>query len=171
MSDLSELTESDMPEWEQEIINLFVGIFDGFGLPKSTAMIYGTLYCAEHSMLQEEIAARLRISTGSASQGLKLLQTLGAVKRQSPIGQRHSVYTAERSIRRLIGTVVESQLGPKLHSGKEHLEVLAASVPPEKTLAQQRIQTLQTWQRKAERGMPFLSKIFGSGGRIRPCPE
>jgi predicted transcriptional regulator len=95
MSDLSELTESDMPEWEQEIINLFVGIFDGFGLPKSTAMIYGTLYCAEHSMLQEEIAARLRISTGSASQGLKLLQTLGAVKRQSPIGQRHSVYTAD----------------------------------------------------------------------------
>jgi HTH-type transcriptional regulator, glycine betaine synthesis regulator len=157
------LTEPGIPEWEQEIIDLFVGIFDGFGLSKSTAMIYGTLYCAEKSMLQEEIANRLQISAGSASQGLKLLQGLGAVQRQSPIGQRQSYYSAERSMRRLVGSVVDSQLRPKLRSGKERLERLAASVSPEETHALQRIQTLQTWQRKVERGMPFLSKIFGSG--------
>ncbi len=157
--------ESDIPDWEQEILDLFVGIFDGFGLPKSTALIYGTLYCAEGSMLQEEIALRLQISSGSASQGLKLLQTLGAVKRQSPIGQRHSNYSAERSMRRLIGTIVESQLQPKLRSGKERLQELSDALPAEETLAKQRIQTLQTWQRKLERAMPFVSKIFSTGGK------
>jgi DNA-binding transcriptional regulator GbsR (MarR family) len=150
-----------IPEWEQEIIDLFVGIFDGFGLPKSTAMIYGTLYCAEESMLQEEIAARLQISAGSASQGLKLLQNLGAVTRQSPIGQRQSFYNAERSMRRLIGSVIDTQLRPKLRNGKERLEMLADSVSPDETLAQQRIQTLQTWQKKVERGMPVISTLFG----------
>ncbi|MDF3130390.1 hypothetical protein P0Y35_14380 [Kiritimatiellaeota bacterium B1221] len=160
----AECTETEIPPWEAEIIDLFVGIFDGFGLPKSTAMIYGTLYCAEDGMLQEEIAHRLQISAGSASQGLKMLQTLGAVKRQSPIGQRHSYYSAERSMRRLMGNVVESQLQPKLRSGKERLQELAAAIPAEESLARQRIQTLQTWQRKVERGMPLLSKIFSTGG-------
>ena len=40
----------EIPQWEQELIDLFVGIFDGLGLSKSTAMIYGTLYCAEGGM-------------------------------------------------------------------------------------------------------------------------
>ena len=51
----------EIPEWEQELIDLFVGIFDGLGLPKSTAMIYGTLYCAEE---------------GDAERGLPLLNKL-----------------------------------------------------------------------------------------------
>jgi DNA-binding transcriptional regulator GbsR (MarR family) len=157
-----DLIDPVIPEWEREIIDLFVGVFDGFGLPKSTAMIYGTLYCAEEGMLQEEIATRLQISAGSASQGLKLLQSLGAVKRQSPIGQRQSFYSAERSMRQLIGSVTESQLRPKLRSGRERLETLARTLPETETLARQRVQTLQSWQRKAERGIPFFSRFFGS---------
>ena len=149
-----------IPEWEQEIIQLFVGIFDGLGLSKSTAMIYGTLYCAEGGMLQEEIVQRLQISAGSASQGLRLLQQLGAVTRESPIGQRHSLYSAERSMRRLVGSLVDSQLRPKLRNGRERLDHLARAVPDSEERAHQRIQTLLGWQKKVERGMPLLNKIF-----------
>lgn len=166
MSETLDPSNVSIPEWEQEIIHLFVGIFDGLGLPKSTAMIYGTLYCAEEGMLQEEIIQRLRISAGSASQGLKLLQNVGAVTRQSPIGRRHSLYSAERSMRRLVGSLVDSQLRPKLRNGRERLDHLAREVPESEERAHQRIQTLLSWQKKVERGMPLLNKIFSVPPRI-----
>ena len=50
-------------------------------------MIYGLLYCADDALLQEDVSTRLGISTGSASQGLKLLVSIGAVQRQSRVGQ------------------------------------------------------------------------------------
>lgn len=149
-----------IPDWELEVLNLFVGVFETFGLPKSTAMIYGTLYCAEDPMPQEDICARLGISAGSASQGLKLLQSLGAVHRQFPVGQRHSLYTAELSMRRLLGFFFKAHLGPKLSNGKERLQAICESLPEDDHHALQRIQTLQSWQKKVEHALPLASALF-----------
>ena len=166
MSATADMQTTEIPPWELEVLNLFVGIFETFGLPKSTAMIYGTLYCAEAPMLQEEICNRLGISTGSASQGLKLLQSLGAVHRKFPPGQRHSLYTAELSMRRLLGYFFNAHLGPKLGNGKERLESLRQSLAADETHAQQRIQTLQNWQKKVENALPLASALFQSGGPV-----
>lgn len=151
---------SPLTAWEEEVIRLFISVFETFGLPKSTAMIYGTLYCAEAPMLQEEISTRLGISTGSASQGLKLLHSLGAVHRSSPPGQRYSLYTAELSLRRLITHFIDAQLRPKLANGKSQLHTLASRLPPDAHHARQRIQTLQTWQQKASRALPLFSSLI-----------
>ncbi|MCC5849944.1 MAG: hypothetical protein JJU29_17800 [Verrucomicrobia bacterium] len=151
-----------IPTWELEVLNLFVGIFETFGLPKSTAMIYGTLYCAEEPMLQEEIGNRLGISAGSASQGLKLLQSLGAVHRQFPPGQRHSLYTAELSMRRLLSYFFNAHLGPKLSNGKERIESILEELPDDADHARQRIKTLESWQKKVEQALPLASALFQS---------
>jgi DNA-binding transcriptional regulator GbsR (MarR family) len=150
------------PAWEQEILSLFVGIFETFGLPKSTAMIYGTLYCAEKPMLQEEICARLGISAGSASQGLKLLQSLGAVHREQPGGRRHSQYTAELSVRRLISHFIDIQLLPKLENGQARLKALSRELPAGNDHARQRIQTLQSWQNKVTSALPLATRLLGT---------
>ena len=150
------------PDWEREVIEHFISMFETFGLPKSTARIFGTLYCAEAPMMQEEISSRLGISAGSASQGLKLLQQLGAVHRAFPEGQRQSVYTAELSVRRLIGHFIEVQLRPKLENGKTSLHALSLQVPPENAHARHRVQTLINWQAKAAAALPLAARLFGT---------
>ncbi|WFB36557.1 hypothetical protein P3T73_02130 [Kiritimatiellota bacterium B12222] len=159
---MTDSATNTLDAWELEILDLFVGIFETFGLPKSTAMIYGILYCAEEPMLQEEICQKLSISTGSASQGLKLLSTMGAVHKQNVPGQRQSSYKAEYSMRRLLAYVVDAQLRPKLRNGKERLSQIQSEIPKENTHAQQRIHTLMTWQKKADRALPVISTLFGN---------
>jgi DNA-binding transcriptional regulator GbsR (MarR family) len=144
-----------------DVLDLFVGIFESFGLPKSTAMIYGVLYCAADPLTQEDIGTKLGISSGSASQGLKLLTSLGAVHRQSPVGSRVSLYNAERSMRRLLGYFIDAQLRPKLKSGRGRLEEIAEGLPADASLAHERVESLLNWQRKADKALPLVSKLFG----------
>ncbi len=153
----------DIPPWENEVLDLFVGMFETFGLPRSIALIYGTLYCAETPMQQEDISKRLNISTGSASQGLKLLQSLGAVHRNIPAGQRQSFYTPELSIRRILANFIQTQFRPKLDNGQLRLKSIIDKLPPENHLALQRLETLQAWQSKAKTTLPLLSALFGPG--------
>ncbi len=154
-------TSPDIPFWEQEILSMFVGVFETFGLPKSTALIFGTLYCALEPMTQDEIVARLGISTGSASQGLRLLQSIGAVHRHFPIGQRQSLYSPELSMRRLVGHILTSHLRPKLLHSRQRLQSLAQDLDPADPHPHQRIQTLLGWQKKIDAGLPVLAGLFG----------
>jgi DNA-binding transcriptional regulator GbsR (MarR family) len=160
MNDISVKNAEGLAPWEHEVLDLFVGMFETFGLPKSIAMIYGVLYCSDHPLYQEEICQRLEISAGSASQGLRLLTGLGTVHRQSPVGQRQSVYTAERSMRRLLGYFIDVQLRPRLNTGRERLELILMEVPEEDDTARNKIGALLEWQRKTERALPLISSLF-----------
>lgn len=153
-------TEAELAPWEHEVLELFVGMFETFGLPKSIAMIYGVLYCSDVPLYQEDICRRLEISAGSASQGLKLLTSLGTVHRQSPVGQRQSVYTAERSMRRLLGYFIDVQLRPRLNTGKERLEKILDDIPEDDDVARHKIGMLLDWQRKTDRALPLISTLF-----------
>jgi len=155
-------TEIEIPAWEQEILSVFVSLFETFGLPRSTALLYGTLYCAEAPMLQDEICRRLRISAGSASQGLRHLQSIGAVHREIPLGSRQSIYTAELSLRRVLGHLLDSQLRPKLQNSRDKLQTLTGQIPADTPHARLRIQTLQAWQGKAEKAIPLLRTLLGT---------
>jgi hypothetical protein len=50
-----------------------------FGVPRSVGQIYGLLYSSREPLSFSDIVKRLGISKGSASQGLQLLRSLGAV--------------------------------------------------------------------------------------------
>ena len=56
-----------------------------FGVPKSVGQIYGLLYASPLPLGFSDIVERLEISKGSASQGLQLLRSLGAVKLAEPL--------------------------------------------------------------------------------------
>lgn len=58
----------------------FSGVVQVFGVPKSVGQIYGLLYGTPEPLSFSDIVERLEISKGSASQGLQLLRSLGAVK-------------------------------------------------------------------------------------------
>jgi DNA-binding transcriptional regulator GbsR (MarR family) len=150
-----------LEDWEIELLNVFVGLFDSFGVPKSVAQIYGVLFCADGPLSQEEIGQKLQISAGSASQGLRLLVELGAAHRQSVPGQRGNQFTPERSMRRLLGYFIDAKMRPRMRTGKERLEALRDQLPPENKLAQQRLESLLQWQDKANKLLPLISKFLG----------
>ena len=80
---------------EAEAVDLFVGLAQVVGLPKSVGQIYGLLYISTVSLSLDEVAERLDISKGSASQGLKFLRQTGAVQVCEENGSRCDRYLAE----------------------------------------------------------------------------
>jgi DNA-binding transcriptional regulator GbsR (MarR family) len=152
-------TSISLEPWEEEVLDLFVGVFETLGLPKSTARIYGWLYCSDDGRTQEELCQGLEMSAGSASGGLKLLLRLGAVRKHAVDGQRHSHYTAERSMRQLLAHFLDVEVRPGLQQGRDRLEALKADLPDDS--ARHKIDTLLTWQNKAEKLLPLAATVFG----------
>jgi len=65
---------------EVEVIQLFVQFSRTVGQPRSIAEIYGLLFVSHQPLTLDDLVERLRLSKGSASQGLKYLRELGAVR-------------------------------------------------------------------------------------------
>ena len=65
---------------EVESIDFFVRMMSILGLPRSVGEIYGLLYFNSKPLSMDLISSRLNISIGSASQGLKTLRALKAVR-------------------------------------------------------------------------------------------
>ena len=73
---------------EIESIDFFVRLMGILGMPRSVGEIYGLLYFSETALSMNKIANRLGISIGSASQGLKTLKGLKAIKSTYIAGDR-----------------------------------------------------------------------------------
>ena len=71
-----------------ESIDFFVRMMSIMGLPRSVGEIYGLLYFSPDALSMEEICTKLGISIGSASQGLRTLLNLKAVKSSYVPGKR-----------------------------------------------------------------------------------
>src|SRR5262245_15236674 len=79
---------------ETEIIDLFVQLSRLLGQPRSLAEIYGLLFISAQPLSMDDLIARLQLSKGSASQGLKFLRALGAVRMVYIAGDRRVHYEA-----------------------------------------------------------------------------
>jgi DNA-binding transcriptional ArsR family regulator len=65
--------------FETECAAFFSEVVQVFGVPKSVGQIYGLLFASPEPLSFSDIVERLDISKGSASQGLQLLRSLGAI--------------------------------------------------------------------------------------------
>src|SRR5882757_6184898 len=79
---------------ETEVIDLFVQLSRLVGQPRSLAEIYGLLFISSRPLTMDDIIARLGLSKGSASQGLKFLNRLGAARPIYVAGDRRTHYEA-----------------------------------------------------------------------------
>ena len=77
-----------LDEIESAIIGIFIRATKILGYPKSIGEIFGLLYVTKEPICMEDIINRLGISLGAASQGLKQLKAINAVKTTHIIGQR-----------------------------------------------------------------------------------
>lgn len=151
-------------ELEVESIDFFVRLMSLLGLPRSVGEIYGLLYFNPDAMCMEQIASKLRISIGSASQGLKTLRSLKAVKTSYVPGDRRDHYLAESEFRRLFSTFLKDEILPHLESAKDRISRMEESLPTENEEQSEfysiRIEKLKRLTKTSGRLLPALAGLL-----------
>lgn len=157
-----------LSDTQQAIIDVFSGAAVQFGLPKSIGQIYGLLYASPAPLAFREISELLDISAGSASQGIRLLKDLGAIKPVEVPDDRREHFTPELSLRRLLGGVLKTRVQGPLDSGAVKLGAIAARLgragadEPDAEFLKGRLESIKTWHRKAALMLPLLRTFLGS---------
>src|SRR5271154_6535557 len=111
-----------LSELEVEAIDLFIGLIRLLGMPKSVGELYGLLFVSPTPLPMETLMDRLKMSKGSASQGLKLLRSFGAVKTVYAAGDRRDHYVAEMDLSHFATNFIKGELQPHLDSGLRRLD-------------------------------------------------
>ncbi|MDG2124454.1 MAG: hypothetical protein P8J87_12185 [Verrucomicrobiales bacterium] len=156
-----------LSELELEVIDLFVSGVRLLGIPKSIGEIYGLLYISPVPLPLDEVVMKLKISKGSASQGLKFLRKVGAVKLIYVAGERRDHFEAVTELKQLAAGFIREELTPHLESGSvrlERLDGLVGEIPDDesgdKAFYLKRLGKLGQWQRRAKRVLPFVKKVL-----------
>lgn len=142
----------------QELSAYFCLLADSFGLPRSVAMIYGTIFLAEKPLPVSEIIKASGLSKGSISSGLRFLERIGFIHFVLDASDRRTFYRPELSLRRLAAGLIEENFTPALRRG----ESLLAEVAQNQDLSDHlktRLSSLQSWNETALGLFPALSLL------------
>lgn len=151
-------------QFEDECVGFFAEAVQIVGVPKSVGQIYGVLYASPEPLSFSDIVERLQISKGSASQGLQLLRSLGAINEaRGGDVERRGYFEPELSLRRLVRGVLRERIAPMTVTGAERLirlRALAASGHGGPFYLN-RAQQLNTWRRRLKMVLPVLAALLG----------
>lgn len=151
---------------QQQVVDFFVDGVRVLGMPRSLGEIYGLLFISSKPLSLDDLVQKLSISKGSASQGLRTLKTLGAVREAQNINDRRTYYEPATDLKRLVGGFISEQIRPHLNSGKSKLKQLQQTVPlntdpTEQAFLNERIERLESWMKRGGQVLPILQKILG----------
>ncbi|MFV0337017.1 MAG: GbsR/MarR family transcriptional regulator [Chthoniobacterales bacterium] len=151
-------------ELEIEAIELFINFLKLVGMPKSIGEIYGLLFVSPEPLPVDTLIARLKISSGAASQGLKLLRSLGAVKTTYVAGDRRDHFTADLELSRFATVFIEEEVIPRLRRAEERLRNMEAyleTLPKaERKIRQEKIERLRHWVEKGNSLLPWALRFL-----------
>jgi HTH-type transcriptional regulator, glycine betaine synthesis regulator len=177
----------DPPEFERECVAFFAEVVQVFGVPKSLGQIYGVLYASPEPLSFSDIVERLEISKGSASQGLQLLRSLGAVNIAEPKpapaagrpragagpaaaapggggdAPRREYYQPELGLRKLVSGVLRERVMPLATAKVDRVSRLRelAEQADGGEFFRDRVKQLETWRRRIKTVLPVLSALLG----------
>jgi len=165
----TQASDTDSREhFENTLVEVFSELADLFGNPRSHGEIYGILFASPEPLTMDDIAARLGISKGSASQGLRALETLGAIERDA--STRTATYAAKLELKVLISGFVRQRLLPRLDSSKTQLatlKLLLPGLPTEHSAGYQlRLKRVTQWHERALRFLPMAQKLLDTASKF-----
>jgi len=151
---------------DDRLISFFQDGVKMLGLPRSVGEIFGVLYCSPKPLTMFDIVDRLGISKGSASQGLKMLRTLGAVREVDYLDDRKTYFIADVELKKIVGGFIREEIRPHLKSGNQKLKALTKELdqiddPEIKEFYEERIKRLGRWSKKTNLVLPLLQKFLG----------
>jgi DNA-binding transcriptional regulator GbsR (MarR family) len=159
-------------EVETEIVLLFINLAHALGLPKSHGEIFGILFCSPEPICFDDVITRTGISKGSASQGLRLLQRINAVRQVHVARDRRSFFEPELRMRHLLGGFLRETVEPHIQNGANHInhiEKLAGQNGDDlHPVLHERILSLRSWNQKASGLLPWILKLASPSNRPGP---
>ncbi len=166
MEDLLDGDRYELDPLERQVVDVFVDGVRVLGLPRSIGEIYGLLFVSQTALSLDDLVQRLHISKGSASQGLRMLKSLGAVREAEGGAERRTYYEPAMELKRLAGGFIREQVRPHLESGKTKINRLAETAqeiedPVRRKFLGERVERLDTWMRSGGRVLPVLQKLLG----------
>ena len=147
---------------ELESIDFFVRLMGILGLPRSVGEIYGLLYFSEIPLTMDVIRSRLEISIGSASQGLRTLKSLKAIRSTYVPGDRRDHYSAETEFKRLFSSFIKDEIMPHLESAKDRIHRMEKLLQQNKNYEdfhQIRLEKLKKLTKTGSRLLPALAGL------------
>ena len=151
---------------ETQVIQFFVDGVKVLGLPRSIGEIYWLLFISPQPLALDDLVVRLGISKGSASQGLRALRELGAVREIEVENSRRVHFQADMELKRLVGGFIREQVRPHLESGTSKVQLLEglASQEPDgerREFYDARVTQLKHWIGRGKFVLPLLQKVLG----------
>ena len=150
---------------EIEVIHLFVQLSRVLGQPRSLGEIYGLLFISPVPLAMDAMMHRLNLSRGSASQGLKFLRNLGAIRPVYVGGDRRVHYEAVAELRNLAGRFLREKIEPHLSDGEQRLsrirDLLNDLPTAQRSHVDQRIKMLRSWGKNTKRVLPLVIRVLG----------
>jgi DNA-binding transcriptional regulator GbsR (MarR family) len=151
----------------RECVDFFAEVVQVLGVPPSVGQIYGLLYASPQPLSFSDIVERLEISKGSASQGLQVLRSLGAISTAGPVeggDGRREYFEPELSLRQLVSGVLRERVAPLAGAGGDRiarLRELAEREVEGSEFCLDRVKQLETWRRRLRTVLPVLSTLLG----------
>jgi DNA-binding transcriptional regulator GbsR (MarR family) len=168
MNQTPDESPAELAPLERQVVEVFVDGVRVLGLPRSIGEIYGLLFISRVPLSLDDLVRRLNISKGSASQGLRMLKSLGAVSEAAVNGgtERRTYYEPAVELKRLVGGFIREQIRPHLESGKTKISRLAQTSltvddPEQRKFLSDRVSRLEQWMRSGSKVLPILQKILG----------
>ncbi|MFN6094267.1 MAG: GbsR/MarR family transcriptional regulator [Verrucomicrobiota bacterium] len=168
MQELQDGTRQEIDSIEREVLAVFVDGVRVLGLPPSIGEIYGLLFISQAPLSLDDLVKRLKISKGSASQGLRTLKSLGAVRETNGNGngERRTYYEPAVELKRLVGGFIREQIRPHLDSGRHKIKRLGdlandETDPERRKFLLERTDRLDHWIRNGGRVLPIIQRILG----------
>lgn len=155
-----------LSSFERGCVEVFVHAAQVLSVPRSVGEIFGLLYASSVPLSMDDIITRLDISKGSASQGLRWLRDVNAVRATYVTGDRRDHFVAETELRRLAFGFLREKIEPHLQRGIGHLDRLddeLREIPAGATrkFAEARAKKLRRWHRFATQIFPVFLRIAG----------
>ncbi|MEY5019892.1 MAG: hypothetical protein RLZ22_980 [Verrucomicrobiota bacterium] len=166
MQELDHDSRQEIDAIEREVVSVFVDGVRVLGLPPSVGEIYGLLFVSQTPLSLDDLVQRLKISKGSASQGLRTLKGLGAVRETNGNGERRTHYEPAIELKRLVGGFIREQIRPHVDSGRHKIKRLGdlahkESDPVRRKFLLERTDRLDHWIRNGGRLLPMIQRILG----------
>ncbi len=155
-----------LDDCERGVVAIFVSVADVLGFARSLGEIYGLAYISAKPIHLAEVCGRLQMSKGSASQGLRTLRDLGALKPVYVAGDRRDYFEPEVKIRVLLHRLLSERLSPHIDRSTGALGELQDALAKTGLSAEvkkhrkERLALLGAWQKRVSMFLPLLSKLL-----------
>lgn len=159
-------TAAPLGEIERQVVDFFVDGVKVLGLPGSIGEIYGMLFLSKEPLALDDFVAGLGISKGSASQGLRTLKDLGAIREVTVPSERRTHFEAAVDLKRLVGGFIREQIRPHLQSGVGKIGKIRETSVREpdadrREFLDERLHRLEHWLKTGNRVLPVVQKLLG----------